>query len=98
MHSVDSVLGVGETSASMLLVGYCDLVISNLTAGAVKLQYLLPPTAALAAPAWTDFPDGNFTAPVYKTIFISEHGVQFRFVGVANNADVYVRMARYLNK
>ncbi len=36
MHSVDAVLGVGESSPSMLLVGNCDLVISGLTGGAVK--------------------------------------------------------------
>ena len=98
MHSVDSVLGVGESSPSMLLVGNCDVVVSGLSAGAVKLQYLLTPTTALPSPAWTDFPDGSFTEDIYKTIFVSEHGVQFRFTGVANNAGVYVRLARYLNK
>lgn len=98
MHCVDDVLGVGDSSPSMLLVGKCDLIISGLSSGAVKLQYLLTPTTALAAPAWTDFPDGSFTEDIYKTIFVSEHGVQFRFTGVANNAGVYVRLARYLNK
>lgn len=98
MHSVDTIIGVGEASTSMVIVGNCDLVISGLSAGAVKLQYKLPKTAVLTVPAWTDFPDGSFTEDVYKTIFISEHGVEMRCLGVANNAGVYIRFARYLNK
>lgn len=76
MHSVDNLLAANASSTAFLAVGYCDIVISNLTSGSVKLQYKLPPTAVLTAPAWTDFPDGSFTENVYRTIFFSEHGVQ----------------------
>lgn len=95
--NVDAVLGIGESSPDFLLTGNCDIIVQGLTAGAVKLQYRLTPTAALPAPAWADFPDGNFTADTYQTIFISEHGVNFKLVGVANNAGVYVRMAKFMN-
>ena len=95
--NIDAVLGVNGISPSFLLVGNCDVIVSGLTAGAVKLQYRLSPTVALPAPAWTDFPDGSFSANVYQTIFISDHGVIFRLVGVANNAGVYVRMAKFMN-
>lgn len=98
MHCVDAVIDENESSPSMLLVGNCDIVISGLTSGSVKLQYLLPPTVALPSPAWTDYPADAFTEDAYKTLFISEHGVQFRLTGVSNNDSVYVRMARYLNK
>jgi len=98
MHSVDKILGVNESSPSFLIVGNCDIVVSGLSAGAVKLQYKLPPTAVLTEPAWTDFPNKSFTADTYSSIFVSEHGVQMRLTGVSNNAGVYVRLARYLNK
>lgn len=98
MHSVDTILAANASSAAFLTVGYCDIVISGLTSGSVKLQYKLPPTAVLTAPAWTDFPDGSFTEDAYRTIFVSEHGVQMRLTGVSNNANVYVRLARYINK
>ena len=98
MHSVDKVIGVGEASPEFLVVGYCDILASGITTGAIKLQYKLPPSTELPAPAWTDFPDGSYTADFYKTVFLSEHGVIMRLLGVANNAGVYVRIARYLNK
>lgn len=98
MHMVEASLGVGESSAGFLIVGQCDVLVEGLTAGAVKLQYKLPPSTLKAAPAWTDFPDESYTTDVYKTVFISEHGVQLRLTGVANNAATYVRLGRYLNK
>jgi len=98
MHMVETLLGVGEASSEFLIVGNCDVLVENLTAGSVKLQYKLPPSTLKAVPAWTDFPDGLFTTATYKTVFISEHGVTMRVLGVANNADVYVRLSRYLNK
>ena len=91
---MDAVLGVGETSPEIHVTGYCDIVIQGLTAGAVKLQYLLNKTTALPAPAWTDFPDGSFSTNTFNTIFMSQHGVYFKFVGVGNNAGVYVKIAR----
>lgn len=91
---MDVVLGVGGTSPEIHVTGYCDLVIQGLTSGVVKLQYLLNKTAALPAPAWTDFPDGSFSANTFQTIFMSAIGVYFRLVGVANNAGVYVKVAR----
>lgn len=96
--NVDAVLGVGEESPDFLVVGNCDICIQGLTSGAIQLQYKLTPTTALPAPTWKNFPDGTFTSDDYKTIFISEHGVQCKLSGVANNAGVYVRLSRYLNK
>ena len=93
----DKVIGVGESSDPFLLEGYCDIVVQGLTAGAVKLEYLLPPTANLPAPVWTNFPNALWSEDTYETLFISEHGVMFRLTGVGNNEDIYVRMSRYLN-
>jgi hypothetical protein len=97
-HNVDAVLGVDESSPAFLVVGNCDVVVQGLTSGAVKLQYKLTKTAALPSPAWTDMPDSTFTVDTYKTIFISEHGVTCRLTGASNNAGVYVRLAKFLNK
>ena len=95
---VDAVLDVDESSSSFLAVGYCDVVVQGLSAGTVKIQYLLKPTTALPSPAWADFPDGSFTADVYTTLFFSEHGVKLRMTGDGNNDGVYVRMASYVNR
>lgn len=95
---VDKVIGVGGSTDGLLMVGYCDFLISGLSAGAVKLQYLLKPTAELPSPTWTDFPGMSYTTDCYKTVFISEHGTKLRLTGVANNAGVYCRLARFLNK
>jgi len=95
--NVDAVLGIGGTSPAFLLVGNCDVVVQGLTTGAVKLQYRLSPTVALPVPEWKDFPDGSFIVDTYQTIFISDHGVIFRLLGVGNNAGVYVRMAKFMN-
>ena len=98
MHMVETLLGVGQASSEFLIVGNCDILVENLTSGSVKLQYKLPPSTLKAVPAWTDFPGGLFTTAIYKTVFISEHGVIMRVLGVGNNANVYVRLSRYLNK
>ena len=98
LRIVDAVLGVNASSPSFLAVGYCDVVVQGLSAGAVKLQYMLKPTTALPAPAWVDFPDGSFAADTYTTLFFSEHGVNLRMTGVSNNDTVYVRMASFVNK
>jgi len=94
MDYIDVVLGANESSDKFHVTGYCDVIISGLTSGAVKLQYLLHPTAALPIPAWTDFPEGSFSENTFKTIYLCSHGVYFKFVGVANNAGVYVKIAR----
>jgi len=94
MDYIDVVLGANESSNKFHVTGYCDVIISGLTSGAVKLQYLLHPTVALPVPAWTDFPDGSFSTNLFSTIFLSSHGVYFRWVGVSNNAGVYVKIAR----
>jgi hypothetical protein len=98
MTYMDDIIGVGESSPEFLAIGYCDVCIQGLSAGAVKIQYKLPATPVLTAPAWTDFPDGSFTADFFQTIFFSQHGVYIKFVGVANNANVYVKAARHNNK
>ena len=97
-HNVDKVIGVDEASGAFLVVGNCDILVQGLTSGEVVLQYKLTKTTELPTPGWEQFPDGVFTADVYKTVFISEHGVQCRLQGVSNNADVYVRLSRFLNK
>lgn len=93
---IDAVLGVGESSSDFLVNGYCDIVVSGLTAGAVKMQYMLSKTTALPVPTWTDFPDGSFTTDVFNTVFISADDVRVKMVGVANNAGVYVRITKHL--
>jgi len=93
----DAVLGASESSAGYNITGHCDFLISGLTSGTVKLQFKHPASTNNATPAWTDFPDGAYTEDTYKTIFVSEHGVRFRFTGVSNNADVYVRFGRWNN-
>jgi hypothetical protein len=96
--SIDKVLGADEETFKFLLVGNCDVVIQGLVSGSVTLQYRLPPTANYTSPQWVNFPNGVFTSDVYKTVFISEHGVMCKLVGNGNNAGVYARLARYLNK
>jgi hypothetical protein len=98
LRIVDAELDENDSSPSFLAVGYCDVVISGLTSGSVKLQYLLKPTTALPSPAWTDMPEGSFSADTYTTLFFSEHGVNLRLTGVSNNDGVYVRMASFVNK
>lgn len=94
---VDAVLGAGESSEGIVVVGQCDILVSGLTGGQVNLQYKLSKTPNLPSPDWTDFPEGSFTSDVYKTVFISEHGIKCRLTGVGNNAGVYVRLGRFLN-
>lgn len=98
MHFSDSILGTNGASSPFLAVGYCDICIQGLTSGAVKLQYLLPPTMLLPTPTWADFPDGSYTEDTFETIFISQHGVHVRFLGVSNNGSVYVKIARHNNR
>ena len=98
MHNVEAILAANAASPEFLIVGQCDVLVEGLTAGEVQLQYKLPVTTLKPVPTWTDFPDGAFAADTYKTVFISEHGVLMRLQGVANNAGVYVRLSRYLNK
>lgn len=98
MTYMDQLLSTDKESAEFLAIGYCDVAIQNLSFGTVKLQYKLPATQALPSPEWKDFPDGSFTADTFQTIFVSQHGVMVRFVGLANNAGVYVKAARHNNK
>lgn len=86
-------LATGGTSEEFLVVGQCDIWVSNLTGGSVKLQIKFPDESS-----FRDVPGESYAANIYKTIFISEHGVAVRLVGVGNSADTYVRLARFLNK
>lgn len=90
---VDATLGLNEETAAFMLVGHCDIWISGLTSGDVKLQVLFPNEVA-----YRDVPSGSFSADTFKNFFISEHGVKAKLVGVSNNAGVYVRMGRFLNR
>lgn len=92
-NAVDATLGAGESTGAFLVIGMCDLWISGLTSGSVKLQLQFPGDSS-----WRDVPDGSFTTDTYKTIFISEHGVKCRLTGVSNNAGVYARLGKFLNK
>lgn len=94
MNYMDVVLGANGESPEIHVTGYCDIVIQGWTSGSVKLQYLLDKTVAMPEPVWTDFPDGSFSENTFKTIYLCSHGVYFKFVGVANNAGVYVKIAR----
>jgi hypothetical protein len=88
----DTITGV-EASDELLLVGNCDVWISGITGGSVKLQLKFPG----AGQTWRDVPDEEYTADTWKTIFISEHGVFFRLLGVSATGSVYTRLARFLN-
>jgi hypothetical protein len=100
-HAIDATINDTESTADgFVITGQCDIVIEGLTSGSVKFQYKLPPvpgSAAGHANVWTDFPEGEFTADTYKTVFISEHGVTGRLYGNGCNDGVYVRLARYNN-
>lgn len=98
MTYMEAVLTANSSSSAFLAIGYCDVCIQGITAGAVKIQYKLPKTVLLTNPAWTDFPDGSYTADMFQTIFFSQHGVEIRFTGVGNNAAIYVKAARHNNK
>lgn len=98
MTYMDDIVGVGESSPEFLAIGYCDICIQGLTAGTIKVQYRLPKTTVLTAPDWKDFPDGSYTADTFDTLFVSQHGVYIKFLGVGNNAGVYVKAARHNNK
>lgn len=90
----EKVLGVGESSDPFVISGSCDLLVEGLTAGSVKLQYLIPASAIWLTPTWVDFPDQSYTADVYKTVFMADDQVSLRLTGVANNAGVRVRFSR----
>jgi hypothetical protein len=83
-------LGAGESSRYFLVNGNCDILISGLTAGSVKLEALFQGEVAPI-----DLPGGSFNADIFETIFISEDQVRLRFTGVGNNAGVVVRFGRY---
>jgi hypothetical protein len=89
---MEDTLATGATSAEFMLIGNCDIWVSGLLAGSVKLQLRFPLSST-----WRDVPDGSYTVDTMKTIFISESGVIFRLVGSGNTAGVYVRLARYIN-
>lgn len=92
MSYTDETLGANESSERFMIVGSCDAWIMGLTSGAVNIEVKFPGSST-----WTTMPGGSFTEDTLKTIYMSEHGVYFRFTGVSNNAGVYVRFARYKN-
>ncbi len=92
-NMVEGTIGVGGESEELLIVGNCDIWVSELTSGTVKLQIKFPG----AGQGWRDVPEEEYTTGTFKTIFISEHGVYGKLLGVANNAGTYVRLARFLN-
>jgi len=94
---VDEVIGVGGETAPFIAKGMCDIIIQGLSAGAVKLQYMVRPTAAMPSPTWNDIPDGSFTADTMQTLFLSSSFIKVKLLGVANNANVYCRIDREVN-
>ena len=86
---VEATLGVDEESQSLVLVGDCDIYISNLTSGEVSVYIKFPQQTSFRAMS-----DATFTSDASKTIFFSEHGIEVKLVGNGNNAGVYVRLAR----
>lgn len=97
MKYVDKVMAPGGETDDIAVVGQCDILVQGLTSGSVKLQYLPPATEELPAPEFSDFPDGEFTEDVYKTIFMSDGRVRFKLVGIGNNDGVYAKIARFHN-
>jgi hypothetical protein len=92
MNYMEDTVGVDGTSDTFQLIGNCDIWVSNLSAGTMTLEIRFPGSST-----WRSHPDGAFTEATSKTIFFSENGVMGRFVGASNNADVYVRLARFMN-
>jgi hypothetical protein len=93
MIYVEDTLSVDGEGSEFSLIGNCDVWISGLTSGSVTLKIKFPRSTT-----WRDVPDATFTQDTWKTIFISESGVQGKLVGSNNNDGVYVRLARYSNK
>lgn len=90
MPFVEATLGVDESTDEIVLEGNCDVWISNLSSGTVKLQLRFPRSST-----WRDA--AEYSADAYKTIYVGESGIRFRLLGVSNNADVYARLARAHN-
>jgi hypothetical protein len=89
---VEATIGGVEESGEFVAVGNCDVWVSGLTSGSVKLQVKFPNSST-----WRDVPEEEYTADIFKTLFISEHGARFKLVGVSANSGVYIRMAKGLN-
>ena len=75
------------------IVGNCDIWVSGLTSGSVKLQIKFPLQGN-----WRDVPDEEYTEDTFKTIFISEAGVKGKLVGTDASTGTYMRFARHMNK
>lgn len=90
----DKVIEANGSTSAFLVRGDCDIIVTGLTAGLVKLQFKLPKTAELITPTWIDFPGGTFNTNVAKTIFMAGDQVKFKLVGVGNNAGVYCKISR----
>lgn len=99
MSYTDKTLTAGGETPAFTIIGNCDILIKGLTAGSVKLQYLLPPSTENPSPTWEDWPssDGEFTEDGWSTVFLSESNIRFKLVGSSNNAGAYVRFGRFLN-
>jgi len=95
MKFIDYLLGAGETGAPLTTSGdFISLYIVGLTAGTVKLQVRFQKSEIEDPTTWRDFPEGNFSSDVAKTIDIpNDDAVSFRVVGVGNNAGIYVRVS-----
>jgi len=95
MAYTESTLGVGGDSASFEPNGSkFDIIIQGITSGTVKLQYKLPVSAIKDTPVWTDFPNGTYSADTYTSIEVVSKNVQFRLLGVDNNAGIYIKMVK----
>lgn len=88
MSYIDATLGVNESSDDIMLRGQCDVWVSGITTGQVVLQVRFP-----GSTTWRDVPEGTFSSEAMKSISVTEDQVHFRFLGIGNNAGVYVRLA-----
>lgn len=99
MNYVEGVLDAGEsTQEGFIISGNCDVIVEGLTAGSIKLQYKLRPSPLNASPAWADFPDGEFSADTFKSLYISSSGVYGRLTSSGGNDGVYVKLAREVGR
>ena len=89
---MEDIIGGVEESEEFTLTGNCDIWVSGITSGSVKLQIKFKGSSI-----WRDVPYEEYDEDTFKTIFVSESGVKGRLVGVSVNTGVYVRLARFMN-
>lgn len=90
--SDDNLTYITETK-EFTIIGYCDVWVSELTSGSVKLQIKFPGQGN-----WRNVPGEEYTEDTFKTIFVSEAGVKGKLVSSSYEIGAYMRLARHMNK